>query len=133
MEREAAISPDGTLVAYTSDETGSREVFVTRFPEGSGKWKASSGGGSSPDWSRKTGDLYYESSSRIWEVPVTTEPTVSIGTPTELFYSASLSRDWDVSNDGQRFLMIRDHVPEGGGRSVVLVSNWAAAFADSGP
>jgi dipeptidyl aminopeptidase/acylaminoacyl peptidase len=49
-EREARFSPDGRWVAYTSDETGAREVFVQTFPARGGKWQISRGGAGPPEW-----------------------------------------------------------------------------------
>src|SRR5271154_201092 len=60
-DRDAAFSPDGKWFAYSSDQSGKREVYVQPFPPsaGSGKWMVSSGGGSRPRWSRAGKELFY--------------------------------------------------------------------------
>ena len=45
------VSPDGRWLAYTSDESGQRQVFVRPFPNvDDGKWQVSRNGGASPLW-----------------------------------------------------------------------------------
>ena len=68
-----AFSPDGRWVAYTSDETGRREVFVTSFPPGGGKWQISDGGGSQPKWSRDGRELFFRSDDGVVSARVAAE------------------------------------------------------------
>ena len=49
-ENEMSLSPDGRLLAYTSNESGRTEVYVSRFPEMSNRAAVSSGGGQRPMW-----------------------------------------------------------------------------------
>src|SRR4029077_27132 len=44
------ISPDGKWVAYSSNETGDWQIYITTFPEAAGKWQVSRGGGQEPRW-----------------------------------------------------------------------------------
>jgi hypothetical protein len=67
-EGAPSISPDGRWLAYQSNETGDSEIFVTRFPEGGGKWRVSNGGGKDPAWSKKSGGLFYMGSRGIMVV-----------------------------------------------------------------
>jgi len=53
------VSPDGHWIAYTSDESGKREIYVRPFPGSGGKWQVSQGGGAFPSWSPKGGELFY--------------------------------------------------------------------------
>ena len=54
------MSPDGRWLAYVSDETGSKEVFVRAFPDvNSGKWQVSTDGGVMPMWANSGRELYY--------------------------------------------------------------------------
>jgi len=65
-ERGPVFSPDGRWVAYFSNESGRNEVYVRPFPLSSGKWQVSNGGGVAPVWSRKGGELLYQTpDSRI--------------------------------------------------------------------
>jgi serine/threonine-protein kinase len=129
---EARFSPDGHLVAYVSNESGRPEVYVKPFPSGEGKWQVSSGGGRAPLWTR-TGDrlVYWEpATNKIIETDVTTKPAVSFGTPRDVFTAeADLTRGWDISADGRRFLVVRD---VGGtsstARNISVVQNWFAEY-----
>ena len=101
------LSPDGRWLAYASSESGSLEVTVQPFPSLDGKYLISTGGGTSPRWSRDGRQLFYWAApGRIIAVTVTTEPVFSASTPTVLFEGPYLS-DYDVTPDGQRFLMIK--------------------------
>ena len=51
LEADPAFSPDGRWLAYTSDESGTREVYVRPFPGPGGRWQVSTGGGRIPVWS----------------------------------------------------------------------------------
>ena len=58
---DANISPDGRLIAYTGIDTGRPEVYLTRFPDGRGRWQVSTGGGRMPRWASETGELFFVS------------------------------------------------------------------------
>lgn len=60
IEVSPSVSPDGLWLAYTSNESGRFEVYVTRFPSGGGKWQVSSSGGQRPVWSPNGKELFYE-------------------------------------------------------------------------
>jgi eukaryotic-like serine/threonine-protein kinase len=53
------ISPNGRWMAYSSDESGRSEIYVTDFPATNAKWQVSTTGGISPAWSADGGKLYY--------------------------------------------------------------------------
>src|SRR5262249_26511790 len=53
------ISPDGQWMAYTSDKSGRREVYVRRFPDGDGEMRISTGGGEQPRWRRDGKELFF--------------------------------------------------------------------------
>jgi Tol biopolymer transport system component len=56
---QGQFSPDGRWMAYSSDESGKPEVYVTRFPGGGTKWQISQAGGTSPRWRRDSKELFY--------------------------------------------------------------------------
>ena len=120
-EQNAEISPDGRWLAYESDESGQREVYVRPFPNvNEGRWQVSSGGGTRPLWARNGQELFYLSivgaDAALMRVPVERGATWTAGGPTKLFagrffYSEGgpgQGRTYDVSPDGRRFLMVKD-------------------------
>ena len=125
LESKAAItngqiSPDGRWVAYASNESGDWEIYVTTFPAASGKWQVSRGGGIEPRWRGDGKEIFYISAKTTFTaVPVNSEGTFSTGNPTPLFHSqlrAQVSStdlfNYDVSKDGQRFLVNRYAKPQ---------------------
>ena len=88
----------------------------------------SRGGGAEPRWSRDGRELFFVSGGRLNVVAVTPGPTFTPGNPQVLFPLAGYRRarnrqQYDVSPDGQRFVMIRDRA-NAGGRGVVYVEIW---------
>ncbi|GMR22360.1 MAG: hypothetical protein BMS9Abin37_0705 [Acidobacteriota bacterium] len=60
------ISPDGRWLAYVSDESGQREIYVRPFPDvGDGKWRVSRGGGTEPLWAADGGELFYRNGASV--------------------------------------------------------------------
>ena len=59
-ERSPALSPDGRWLAYSSDESGTDQIYVRRFPDNGGQWQVSNSGGTYPMWSRQTHELFFE-------------------------------------------------------------------------
>jgi serine/threonine-protein kinase len=112
-EGQPALSPDGSWMAYTSNETGRDEVYVVPFPNvGEGKWVVSNGGGTEPLWSRSGRELFYRNGQGdMVGVQVETEPTFSAGQSSVLFsateFRSSPARpQYDVTPDSERFIMI---------------------------
>jgi serine/threonine-protein kinase len=130
----AEFSPDGHYVAYTWDESGRREVYVRPFPQvDRGRWQISTAGGTRPAWARNGRELFYlDASNTLTAVPVqTTESTFSAGTPVKVFdakYAEPFpARYYDVSPNGQRFLMVKDSPADdqpATRASIVLVEHW---------
>jgi serine/threonine protein kinase len=127
------ISPDGRWLAYVSDESGQREVYVCPFPEvNAGKWQVSVGGGVFPLWSPDRQELFYVNGDKIMAVSVKTDPTFSSESPRILFkgtyaFVFGVSQ-WDISRDGKRFLMMKGAEPSAstatGPRRINIVVNW---------
>jgi hypothetical protein len=131
--RNGQFSPDGKWIAYASNETGKWEIYVTSFPEPRGKWQVSIGGGEQPRWRGDGRELFYLSSDgKMMAAPVTTGTNFDLGTAAALFQATPRqpvsTNDlfaYDVSRDGQRFLILTqlkraETVP----MSVIL--NWSA-------
>jgi len=127
----AELSPDGRWLAYGSTQSGQFEVYVTSFPDTQGRWQISTGGGRQAAWSRDGRELFYRDfSGALIAVPVKLSPEFEAGASRRLFSdpayrgsgSSMSDRTYDVSPDGQRFVMIRnvDQPP----RTLAVVQNW---------
>jgi Tol biopolymer transport system component len=123
----ARFSADGQWVAYTSDESGTPEVYVAHYPDMERKVIASTNGGNWPVWSHDGHELFYRQGSAVMAVPVETKPALHIGTSRRLFdgpyAGADGDRKFDVTPDGRRFLMI-ERVDPTNGHQLVVVLNW---------
>ncbi|TPW13077.1 MAG: serine/threonine protein kinase, partial [bacterium] len=107
-ETDPDFSPDGNWMAYASDEAGSPEIFIRRYPDDGTIWQVSVGGGSGPRWSRDGRELYFVSGTRMMAATVQAGPTLEVGTPVVLFdggFSVARARDYDVAPDG-RFIAL---------------------------
>ena len=133
QERQAKFSPDGRFVAYGSDESGRYEIYVRRFPEGSGKFKVSRNGGTQPRWSRDGRELFYVEGNRLIAVEVATKPDFSAASMEQLFSSPGLvggsMANYDVSVDGKSFVLV-EPVEAVQAPAVRVVQNWFAEFRD---
>jgi serine/threonine-protein kinase len=130
-EQTPAFSPDGRWLAYTSDESGENEVYVTAYPGPGGKWQVSRGGGELALWRADGRELYYLGPDHVMAVPVETGDAFRNDTPVALFELPDIVRvDWidqiyDAAPDGQRFLFLtsREDTAPGTG-SVTLLQGW---------
>ena len=127
----AQFSPDGKWLAYVSDERGLTQVYIRPYPGPDVKFLVSeeSEGGGEPRWSPDGTELFYRSGNQLMAVSVQTDPTFRAGRPEVLFQGpyqgagnpAGLQY-YDISPDGERFLMTKTAVQEAGQINVVL--NW---------
>ena len=127
-----AVSPDGRWIAYQSFESGVGEVYVRPFPDVSSgaSHLISVGGGTEPLWGRDGQELFYRNGEVVMAVSVNTGAIFERDTPRPLFsrpYYLGLGRTWDISPDGQQFLMVKsvaatDDTTASGQITVVL--NW---------
>ena len=133
----AEVSPNGQWLAYESNESGRNEIYVRPFPNvEADRQQVSTNGGTQPLWARNGQELFYESMGTLMRVPVKTGATFERGTPEKVFDAspylvrppgAGPGRMYDVSADGQRFLMIKetsvaDERPPSA--RIILVQNW---------
>ncbi len=126
-ERSPMFSPDGHFLAYVSDESGRSEVYVRPYPEGDQKWSVSTDGGQEPVWSPDGRELFYRKEYKMMAVPVELGSDFHAGRPSLLFealYYTDTSGHpaYDISTDGQRFLMIQDSEDER--TQINVVFNW---------
>ena len=127
-----ALSPDDRWIAYVSDETGQFEVWVESLdPSLPRRWNVSAGDGFAPLWTKGGQELVYRgdlSDRAVFAVSIDPN-TGAPGTPERLFADPYYApdwywyREWDVTPDGQRFIMMKqpeDQLP----RRLVLVQNF---------
>ena len=136
-ETHPRLSSDGRWLAYVSDESGTHEVYVQPFdPDrpASGRWQVSTSGGSEPRWRGDGGELYYLSlDGKMMAVAVQTRgghfqaatPQVLFETPAES--SSNIVWDYDVTRDGQRFI-VAEPVAGGQTRPLTVLLNWQAGL-----
>lgn len=117
-EYTGTVSPDGSLFAWVSEESGHPEVYVARYPSLTDRRQISSGGGFVPRWRADGHELFYVSpGQQLMSVEVTKENA----TPQVLFSMSALG--FDVSRDGQRFLTAQP-VDDVNKIPLTLVTNW---------
>jgi eukaryotic-like serine/threonine-protein kinase len=139
LETSPAVSPDGRFLSYGSDESGLFEVWVVSFPEGrdGGQWRVSTGGGTQAIWSPTGGEMFYRSEAGdMIAVEVQLTPTFAVLGQRTLFswdgYLSSPSHAvFDVSQDGERFLMLR--ASSGAPGELIWIDNWFAELEEQVP
>jgi Tol biopolymer transport system component len=122
-------SPDSHWIAYVSDESGQQEVYVRPYPGPVGKWQIFTGGGREPVWNRDGRELFFRSGNKMMAVDIATQSGFAPGKPRMLFegpYMPTMQgktlANYDVSPDGQRFLMLT--APEQAPTQINVVLNW---------
>jgi len=119
LETNGEISPSGRWIAFESDESGRREIYVRPFPAvDTGRWQISTNGGTRPVWSRNNRELFFVSlDQQMVAVTVELGKDFTYGRPAALFkrnpyyfgVGATVlnGRTYDVAPDG-RFLLIKE-------------------------
>jgi len=142
VEQSPALSPDGRWLAYTSDETGRQEVYVTSFPNvDSGEARVSTEGGSVPLWGNSGGELFFvDGDRRLVVAQVDADSAFRVLQRETLFglgpeYGLSGGIAYDVAPDDQRFLLARSTLTaageaSAGGTRFILVYNWFEEFRE---
>ena len=136
-EHFGRVSPDGRWLAYMSDESSAREVYVQSFPTPGAKLRISTAGGTEPVWRADGSELYYVApDGTLMAVPVTTGATLRRGTSVPVFkasFSQKIARNiqfeptYAVSPDGKRFL-INTVSEEIASAPTKIVFNWPSAL-----
>ena len=129
--RDGRLSPDGRFIAYTSDLSGSEEIYVEALPPATGRARVSANGGRLPRWSRSTPELFFIASDRtLMVVDIHLGAPLSAGAPRKLFSLNTQTNTvgYDVTGDGQRFLVnsLAEEVPD---TPITVVLNWWADLA----
>jgi serine/threonine protein kinase len=123
---QAKVSPNGRWVAYTSNESGKQEAYVSAF-RGPGKWQLSANGGGQTQWSADGKELYYfDLRFNLYAVPIhEAGGALEFGNPELLVKSWSAPQVfYDVSPDGKKILL--DRISQQVSQTVTVVANWEA-------
>jgi Tol biopolymer transport system component len=135
-ERFPRFSPDGRWLAYASTESGRAEIYVTSFPVGRGKWQVSAAGGDWPRWRRDGRELFYlapdntvmsavvEGRGAAFDVGVITP--LFKAQPRPLTLGTFREYEYDVSANGQRFLINTPLEEVTSADPITLLVNWPA-------
>jgi Tol biopolymer transport system component len=137
-EADGAVSPDGRWLAYTSNESGRLEVYVRPFPAGAGRWQVSDSGGGLPRWAASGRELFYRVDDGLMVASIEAQgDSLRTGKPVRLFTGSfrggitgvsiggNIFADYDVTPDGQRFVMFPATEVESTNRGMLtLVTPW---------
>jgi Tol biopolymer transport system component len=121
-------SPDGRWLAFSSEQMGSPEVYVMDFPGGAQRRRISTAGGRVPRWRRDGKELFFlAGDGGIMSVEISEQGGLRTSEPKQLFRAnLRLGTDqpvYDVSGDGQRFLLIDSEV-RAEESDIEMVLNW---------
>ena len=127
FESAAALSPDGRWLAYHSDESGRQEVYVRPFLGPGPQSRISREGGAFAVWRGDGREIFFATDDgKLMAVDETMGVTFAAGDPKLLFPTRlrrGPGREYDVSPDGQRFLVTvapaDEIIPP-----ITLVQNW---------
>jgi eukaryotic-like serine/threonine-protein kinase len=135
-ESSGRFSPDGRWIAYTSDESGSDEIYIREFSSGSAqgsgdvedKWLISKRGGTDPRWRGDGKELFYVASDgKLMSVDISAKPVFKAGVPRPLFQLPPGVLGFEVTADGERFL-IDTPVALNAPAPFTVVLNWQMIF-----
>jgi Tol biopolymer transport system component len=124
-EYPAVFSPDGGWVAYTSNESGQPEVYVATFPKFGGKRQISTGGGRVPRWRRDGRELFYLTSTGTLMAAAVDVSSAGVDVKSiQPLFGTRATGDfpYDVSADGQRFIIVSS--AEDSASATTVVVNW---------
>ena len=127
-ESLAALAPNGHWMAYVSDESGRRELYVQTFPKPGNKQQISVDGGFAPIWSLDGRELFYgHPSGRVTSVAIRADTaSIDVGVPRTVFTWPAEKfgrlRGFDVAPGG-RFVSALE-TSEGASRIPALILNW---------
>ena len=131
-EEDATFSPDGRWVAYTSDESGRREVYVQSFPTPQGKLPVSAEGGMRPRWRADGRELYWVRPDRmLMAASVTWQPSgPRFGAPESLFVVSNAGGipTYRPARDGRRFLVLDPPKDAPTDLPKIVLQNWTAGL-----
>ena len=127
------VSRDGRWLAYTSNQSGTTEAWMTTFRQPGPRWQVSEGGGQEVVWSPNSRELYFRRQTQMLAVPIDPAATPPNGRAATLFEGRYMYEpnnpgipNYDVGPDG-RFVMISSEA--GPADQVQIVLNWTKYLA----
>jgi Tol biopolymer transport system component len=130
VEVKGQFSPDGKWIAHDSNSSGGFEVYIRGFPSSAGQTQISNRGGTDPRWRGDGKELFYLSPNKTMMAVAIRASAAGIeaGTPHELFptrvFSVLNHAPYDVTADGQRFLLSEPIAGPGSIQPLTVVVNW---------
>ena len=121
------LSPNSKWLAYTSDESGRAEVYVTAFPDPGGKWQVSNGGGTGPSWSADGKQLYYSIGDKLMVVSIQNTDTFEFGAPTALPIHLNEFASIGPVAPGERFPALKP-LSQGQSHPQEVILNWTGTL-----
>jgi hypothetical protein len=126
-----AFSPDGRWIAYSSDESGTAQVYVQPFPPTGGRFQVSKVAGRQPLWRGDGKELFFLAAGTIMAAAIDTTRGFQAGVPQTVFAGSGVAgvgrRQYAVTRDGKRFLMISPEVTSSDA-TLTIVVNWLAGI-----
>jgi serine/threonine protein kinase len=120
-------SPNGNYMAYISNESGKREVYVIPFNRPGSKIQISTGSASWPFWSQNSKYLYYIQGKELMEVPVDFSSGFAAGSSREVFSNnswANTIRAIEEIPGTQNFMMLKVENSDHSSNSLNVILNW---------
>ncbi|HYE86690.1 MAG TPA: hypothetical protein VEA16_10070, partial [Vicinamibacterales bacterium] len=134
-ESQARISPDGQWIAYASDESGTLETYVARFPGLDQKMQISTNGGGQPQWRADQGEIFYlDGDQTLMAVAVTAGIEPAFAAPRALFRTpiagdpGEARDDYAANASGTQFLIDTPAGATGQGEEITILVNWTAGL-----
>ena len=129
-ELKGQLSPDSHWMAYTSDESGRREIYIRSFPISDRKWRISTAGGDQARWRGDGKELFFVAADgNMTAVTIKSGLSIEAGPPLTLFQtrigegSGNVAFQYDVTSDGGQFVLATNY-SAGSAPTLTVVVNW---------
>src|SRR5262249_19818225 len=132
LERQGRLSPDEHWIAYTSDESGSNQVYVAPFRGTGRRIQVSVDGGTQPSWGRASNEIYYVAADRSLMKSVVdyggqAPKTTKVGRPIPQLSIPGLMSGWEYAVSGADQGIFAGHpIARGASDSVAVLQGWRA-------
>jgi serine/threonine protein kinase/Tol biopolymer transport system component len=143
-EGSPKFSPNGAWLAYSTNESGQPEVWAMAYPTGE-RTRISTNGGTDPLWRHDGRQLYYRLGDQMMVVDISYGSSLEASKPKVLWRGNYLagagsscgmagptSANYDITPDGERFIMIEDASSTAESEHLRVVSNWSVGLKNPG-